>query len=138
VDYSCNFKVTLRKESDMPIYEYECPSHGIIEVYTKVSDDRNFIRCQTYLEDHQICNREAERIFSLPSMHPDKHWNGTMVGNKYVTSSKEYKDATKNFDVATRDRLEYVQKQLPKRRKELEDKQDNARIKFLEKELASA
>lgn len=123
----------------MPIYEYECEQHGKFEVIFK-----NYDVARTYENSHPCTSEEhciglhCPRIYSIPAMHPDKYWSGRMVVGEYVTSNKEAKELTKNHVPATRENIEYSQKQLPIRRKELADKRDKKKEEFFAKELASA
>ena len=128
----------------MPIYEYKCLRHKVFELYVSLPNDNDFIKCPHCLEETVNINRivdvefcfEAERLFSLTVMRPDKYWAGQMLNGVYVTSEKEAKELTKNLVPASIDNLEYAAKRRSELKKEREIKRDKEVESFISNELA--
>lgn len=119
----------------MPIYEYNCPIHGIFEViYQKVPD---YIRPQIFCEADDDCTEPSDLQMSLCTMKPDSHWNGTVLPNgKLVTNSKEYNDATENWETISDSSLASTKQRKLRKQKETEDKINKEVGKFVASELA--
>lgn len=121
----------------MPIYEYQCPKHGKFAQFFRNFADAEIAK-DSLLCDKGTCGELAPRIPSLPSMQPDRHWNGTQVGNEFVTSAKEFKQKTKNFDLATRNNQEWSQKRKGVVIKEKEEKLEKNVEKYVADIVAAA
>lgn len=113
----------------MPIYEFECDEHGRFEEYHKTVIDMDFSKCPV-----SGCRKLGNAVPSKVSMHPDKHWNGTVTPTGVVVNSqKEYDDVMKNIVPYTRENKEFVEKQSTKRKQEHEEKKAQRRDKFFDK-----
>jgi len=69
----------------MPIYEFECETHGRFEALFPRVVGVEYQPCPT-------CDVPAPRIYSLTVMRPDTYWAGVKTSNYgYVTSASELK-----------------------------------------------
>lgn len=71
---------------------------------------------------------------SLTNMQPDPYWSGQMVHGEYVTSKKQVKK--REIAPATRDRMEWVEKQKAKAVADHKEKSDKRLRKFLTQQLS--
>ena len=74
----------------MPIYEYSCNAHGVIEHICPMAEKRPSESCPS-------CGAECDWIVSRVSMQPDTYWNGKyseQLGANF-TSRKVYEEAIK-------------------------------------------
>ncbi len=124
----------------MPIYEYECPEHGIFELYMTLEDsNKEYVICtETDGKSYNICGHDAYRIWSKVSMQPDNMWFGKQTDLGYFNSKKEYKDYIKNNNLerATRENYESAQKKKANRLETITKKNKENLTKFIEKELS--
>lgn len=122
----------------MPIYEFECPIHGVFEVFFHhiLRDDVTEMFCDytfTGNRSEDRCGEMCPRLVSATTMRPDKYWAGQVVHGKYVTKQSE---VPANIAPATRETREWVDKRLQQNLKEREEKSSNNLINFLNEELA--
>lgn len=123
----------------MPIYEFECPVHGVQEKFFPYVDiTTDFIPCEQSLQIENgryiPCEEIAVRLhYSLVSMQPDKYWAGHIIHGRYVTSKK---DISHDIEPVTRDKLELIQKRKTQRVKETQEKQDKALKEYLTNQLS--
>jgi len=118
----------------MPIYEYECPNHGIFEMYMLLSDfDRTWIYCP-----ESYCAAACERVHSLCNVQPDTMWAGHNTAQGYFTSKSEYNKLLKEKNLETltsRSDIENVRKNVAKAKAAKKEKQLNNLTKHLTNEL---
>lgn len=118
----------------MPIYEYECPTHGKFELYMNLSDaDREWVWCTT-----THCAAACERVWSLVAMQPDTMWSGVTTQHGYFTSKKRNQQFLKENSLQRVERglVEDVKKKSKRRVPERLEKNEKNLDKFLQKELA--
>jgi hypothetical protein len=123
-----NVSAILINVLSMPIYEFECPTHGRFEVIFSSVLNVNTYTCQL----DSSCIADSEWVPSLTSMHPDKYWSGTSTDLGYVTSQSQYKtlQKEKNFeDISPKD-LDGYKKQVARNKAEIEKKKDEERHKL--------
>jgi uncharacterized Zn finger protein len=81
----------------MPIFEYQCKSHGVFEKFvTLLRYKKTKVRCDN-------CGRLCPEVPSLTTMHPDDSWHtGVHVGalDRTFKSRKEMKDTLKREGIA--------------------------------------
>lgn len=113
----------------MPIYEYVCDDGHLTERLQYDFKPAKATVCS--------CGKESYLQISLCTVKPDSHWNGTVLPNgKLVTNSKEYKDATENWETISDSSLASTKQRKLRRQKETEDKINKEVGKFVASELA--
>lgn len=117
----------------MPIYEYECPNHGVFEMYMLLEDwNKTWIYCP-----ESYCAAACTRIDSLCSVQPDSMWAGQQTHQGYFTSKSEYNKVLKekNLETITPSELENVRKNVAKAKADKKEKQLNNLTLHLTNEL---
>jgi putative FmdB family regulatory protein len=73
----------------MPIYEFDCLTHGRFEMFLKITD--------SVLEHYPCirCGEPAERAISAAVVKPDSLWSGVMTPHGYVTSQSQLNQVRK-------------------------------------------
>lgn len=67
----------------MPLFEFNCESHGVFEVLRNSIPDDEYLACP-------VCDVPAPFVWSRPVMRPDTMWAGHYVpGRGYFTSKSE-------------------------------------------------
>lgn len=112
----------VKELSKMPIYEFECPNHGVLELYFHKYNVEDEIICPVgeMFDKEDPCI--AVRLWSIPIMRPDKYWAGHIVNGSYVTSQAEVSAIMDGIEPATRENVEYTQKAKDRRMKEWNEK----------------
>lgn len=122
----------------MPLYEYECPIHGVFEELHRMNDRPEESNCPVYEQDSWgKCGKLSPIQISAPTMKPDKHWAGTITASgKYVTSEKDFREENKYMVPADRANMEYVQKKHTEVGLERYQRKNQKVEKFLANQLA--
>src|SRR5689334_25050440 len=72
----------------MPIYEFECPIHGVFEeILPLISANLKFIQCALRVDKQNFCYEVAARVWSLPS-YPS-HGKPTIIFKNPKTGETE-------------------------------------------------
>jgi hypothetical protein len=80
----------------MPLYEFECPTHGAFEIYSSKISAADEMEC-----DKPDCEEMAGRLWSRVTMKPDALWAGQMTEYGYVTSAGKVKQIMKERHLVT-------------------------------------
>lgn len=123
----------------MPMYEFECPVHGVFERLYSYDKRPRSVTCDTLMpEDNwEKCEEDCPIQVSAPTMKPDKHWAGTVTPNgKVVNSQKEYDDDMKYLVPATRSNREAMAANVQNVKRDRIQKKENSIERFIERQLA--
>lgn len=117
----------------MPLYEFECPEGHRFELLLNPKiDNIELATCEEEIGENEFCGLDAEMLWPMTCMKPDKYWAGHVVNGAYVTSESQI---NKDIVPATRETREYIAKQKVKVKQEIEEKASNNLRKFLAEEL---
>ena len=107
----------------MPVYEYECEEHGVMEIFSQKANDKMKVRC-LYIEDGERCTLKADRIFSLTAIKTDSMWSGVQTDYGYFTSQSQFENHLKQNNIARYEpgMKEQYQKKSVERKKEAKEK----------------
>jgi hypothetical protein len=121
----------------MPLYVYKCPVHKEFEKLFSLKQRVETTKCIFFDEDFKDCDLPAEIQVSSPSMHPDKHWAGTVTpSGKTVFSRSEYEEDNKYLVPATEGNVSSVLRKKEQVKRESEEKHEKKVEHFLYSQLA--
>lgn len=110
----------------MPIYEFECEEHGVMELFQQKADGKDQIQC-LYIEDGERCELLADKIYSLTSIKTDSMWSGVRTDYGYFTSQSQFENHLKQNHIARYEPGMKEQYQKVREQKKVEAKEKNAK-----------
>lgn len=114
----------------MPIYEYECPTHGVWELFCTHTDPKDTEPCWTCSEISVLC-------WSMVSMQPDSGWHtGYQVNGIPLSSQAEYRKMMDRCLPDTEANRQIVKNQRYTKRREAEQKKSAKLEKYLGEQLS--
>lgn len=122
---------------DMPIYEYDCPVHGRIELLERISDaDKPFIYCMT-------CGIKAARVYSVCTMKPDSNWHfGQYIPKHgYINSASKIARIKRESNIVTLDNqndVDAMKKTATEARKDWDAQVERQNRKVFEETIANS
>lgn len=79
----------------MPLYTFNCPTHGLFELLLPLSEsERKRAKCPD-------CSRFGSRAAELATMRPDKYWSGQQTQYGFISSAKQLKQEMKRRNHVT-------------------------------------